>query len=363
MKIKFVHNKSIYSFAFPIIFFAALAAFSLSCGFSRDGGIFKTFNRGETWEHKIKAANNQTISTANVLRIEIDPGDSKIIYLGTKGNSLIKTMDGGELWYSASAGNLDKRADIFDIAIDPKNSANVFLAGYQNGLGMFLRSNDAGKNWEQTYQTARELYAVLTVEIDPFESSAVYMGTAEGGFFSSSDYGKNWKAIKWFDDAVSDLKINPIDPRIMYLSTFNSGVFKSNDKGQTWQKLEESDGFWESKDIETLVMDKNNPDTLYTGSRRGFLKSYNGGQTWQKLNIIIPPESLTVQAIALDLLNPSFIYYAAGNVVYRSQDYGQTWAYNSIQTGGLINVLTIDHKDSNILYAGISREPTFGLGY
>ena len=318
MKIKFVHNKSIYSFAFPIIFFAALAAFSLSCGFSRDGGIFKTFNRGETWEHKIKAANNQTISTANVLRIEIDPGDSKIIYLGTKGNSLIKTMDGGELWYSASAGNLDKRADIFDIAIDPKNSANVFLAGYQNGLGMFLRSNDAGKNW---------------------------------------------KAIKWFDDAVSDLKINPIDPRIMYLSTFNSGVFKSNDKGQTWQKLEESDGFWESKDIETLVMDKNNPDTLYTGSRRGFLKSYNGGQTWQKLNIIIPPESLTVQAIALDLLNPSFIYYAAGNVVYRSQDYGQTWAYNSIQTGGLINVLTIDHKDSNILYAGISREPTFGLGY
>ena len=342
----------------PTVFFAASAVSPFACLPASDLGVFKTFDGGENWEQKAAISKNQNLAKTSILKIALDPQDSKIIYLGTRGSGLFKSMDGGELWYSLADRSevLNKMGNVIDIAIDPRNSNNIYVGAYQDRYGVMLRSNDAGKHWEEVYRTARDRYAVFGVEIDPFDSSLIYMATAEGGFLRSFDFGKTWKTVKWFDDVITDLKVNPQDSRIIYVSTKIQGVFKTVDRGQTWQKLEGLAGFMEAQNIETLTIDQKNPENIYVGSKQGFLKSVDGGSTWQRLNIIIPPESLMVQSIALNKNNPSLMYYSAGNIVYKSEDAGQSWKMYFVSSSRVVNTLIVDPENPKIIYAGMTSD-------
>jgi photosystem II stability/assembly factor-like uncharacterized protein len=352
-------RKYFFTIAAPLFFIVPMAQIfpTFGCAPTRDGGIFRSLDRGETFEQKVTVSKNQTIAGADILSIKIDPQDSKIIYLGTVSEGIFKSMDGGDTWYRLNETNqvFSKRANVYDIAIDPNNSAYLYVGTYQDRLGRLFRSPDGGKNWEEVYRVSRERYAIFAVEIDSFDPSVVYIGTAEGGLLKSSDFGKSWRIINWFDDVISDIKVDPHDTRIVYVSTLNKGLYKTTDKGSTWQHLDGVSSFFESRQIETLVMDNRNPNVLYTGSQTGLLKSVDGGTSWQRVNIVIPPNSIPVKAVALDPVDASALYYAAGNVLYRSSDNGQTWVVHPIATSKTIQVITIDPKDSNVIYLGLHQ--------
>ncbi|MDD2753454.1 MAG: YCF48-related protein [Candidatus Portnoybacteria bacterium] len=342
----------------PVFFTGILAAFPFDCSTARDGGVWRSLNRGETWEQKTTISKNQNISASNISFITLDPRTPNIVYAGTRGEGIYKSSDGGDIWYHLDDMNsvFDKRANVYDIAIDPRDT-NILYAGiYQNKLGRLLRSGDAGKSWQEVYRVSREQYAVFAVEIDSYDPSVVYMGTAEGGFLKSTDYGKSWKVIKWFDDVITDIKVNPHDTRTVFVSTYDKGVYKTNDKGNTWQALENLKNFpGEMQEMQVLVMDNKNPEVLYVGSKSGLLKSTDTGQSWQRVNIAIPPSSVSVSAIALDPVTSFFLYYAAGNVVYRTQDNGQTWTLHPINSVKTVNAIAIDPQNPQVIYAGLGE--------
>ncbi|MBU2036887.1 hypothetical protein KJ866_01625 [Patescibacteria group bacterium] len=349
----------LYTFILPVFFTSILAAFPFSCQTTRDGGVWQSLDRGENWEQKMVIDKRQTIASTKVATMTFDPRDSKIIYLGTRGEGMYKTMDGGEIWYHLDDLNnlaLDKRANIYDIAIDPRDTNIIYAGVYQNRLGRLLRSADAGKNWEEVYRVSREKYAVFAVEIDLYDPAVVYMGTAEGGFLKSTDFGKSWKVIKWFDDVITDIKVNPYDTRTVFVSTFREGVYKTNDKGLNWQELTGLQKFSkETEEMQVLVIDKKNPNVLYLGAKYGLLKSVDGGANWEKVNIAIPPNSVPVSVIALDPLTSSFLYYAAGNVIYRTQDNGQTWTVHPVASAQTVKAIAIDPQNPRVIYAGMGE--------
>jgi len=340
---------------FPAFLGGILAAFPFSCFSGRDGGIQKSIDRGENWLSKNFISKSQSLATYDILSLRIDPQNQQVLYLGTRGQGLYKSIDGGEIWYAIKDINnlLTNRANVYDTAIDPRNPNNIYLGTYQDRYGRLFRSGDAGKSWEEVYRVSREKYAIFAVEIDTYEPAVVYMGTAEGGLLKSVDFGKNWKVIKWFDDVITDIKVNPHDTRTVFVSTSDKGIFKTTDKGQTWQKLEGLKNFREAEKVETLVMDNKNPNVLYTGSQNGLLKSADGGQSWRRVDIVVPPESVVIQAVALDPVFSSSFYYTAGNVIYRSDDNGQTWSSHPLGTKRNVQVITIDPLNPNILYAGL----------
>ncbi len=349
----------LHIFIVPVFFTSVLSAFPFSCSSVRDGGIWRSLDRGENWEQKVAISKNQTIATSNVSTISLDPRDPKIIYLGTRGEGIYKSMDGGEVWYHLDDLNnlaLDKRANVYDIAIDARDTNIIYAGVYQNRLGRLLRSGDAGKNWQEVYRVSREQYAVFAVEIDSYDPSVVYVGTAEGGLLKSIDYGKSWKVIKWFDDVITDIKVDPYDTRTVFVSTFRKGVYKTVDKGGSWQELAGLKNFpKEIEEMQVLVMDNKNPNVLYLGAKYGLLKSFDGGQNWQKVNIVIPPNSVSVSAIALDPLTSAFLYYAAGNVIYRTQDNGQTWTVHPIASTKKVKDIAIDPHGPQVIYAGMGE--------
>ncbi|MBU3901372.1 hypothetical protein KKF25_01875 [Patescibacteria group bacterium] len=352
-------NKKLYIFILPVFFTGVLAAFPFSCQTARDGGVWQSLDRGENWEQKVVISKRQTIASSKVATMTFDPRDSKIVYLGTRGEGIYKSMDGGEVWYHLDDLNnlaLDKRANVYDIAVDPRDTNIVYAGVYQNKLGRLLRSADAGKNWQEVYRVAREQYAVFAVEIDSYDPAVVYLGTAEGGFLKSTDYGKSWKVIKWFDDVITDIKVNPHDTRTVFVSTFRQGVYKTGDKGSNWQELTGLKNFpKETEEMQVLVMDKKNPNVLYLGAKYGLLKSADAGQNWQKVNIVIPPNSIPVSAIALDPQTASYLYYAAGNVIYRTQDNGQTWSVHPIASSQTVKIIAIDPRETKVIYAGLGE--------
>ena len=114
--------------------FAFLAVFPFQCGSVQDAGVFKSQNKGETWERKVNIDNKSSIGAVEILTIALDPQDSKIIYLGTRANGLYKSKDAGDAWAKVE----DKNGNIFKAeAVDEDiimASTKAFIKGINKAM-------------------------------------------------------------------------------------------------------------------------------------------------------------------------------------------------------------------------------------
>lgn len=346
------------SFLVILPLFAFLAFSPLQCNKEiGDGGLYKSENMGETWQQQT-VKDKLSITSLNVLSLVIDPNDSDTLYLGSQGNGIYKSCCQGEHWYKLEDKNgyLSGKADVFDIAVDPKDSNRIYAAVSQNKKGRLFRSQDGGESWEEVYVVSKERQDVSAVTVDIYDSSVVYMGTDQGGFLKSIDYGKSWQIIRWFDDAVSDIVINPRDTRMVYVATFKKGIYKTVDKGINWQSLEESlKEFRQSQRVEELVIDPQRPNIIYAGSAYGLLVSRDEGQTWQEVGIIMPPKSIPILSLAIDSQNTDHLYYGAGPVLYRSLDQGANWTVHGLPSQRNVKAIVVDSKDADLIFVGMFK--------
>ena len=70
--------------------------------------------------------------------------ENPVVYLGTIGQGIWKSTDGGDTW-NRQANGLFAEADIRAIAVRPDNT-NILFAGTEKGL---YRSDSAGQSWYQ----------------------------------------------------------------------------------------------------------------------------------------------------------------------------------------------------------------------
>src|SRR4030095_11705650 len=74
---------------------------------------------------------------------------------------------------------------------------------------------------------------VLSLAIDPGNSSIIYAGTRDGGVFKSTDGGTSWQGANQGipREQITTLKIDPSHPATLYVGVWSSGIFKSQDGG------------------------------------------------------------------------------------------------------------------------------------
>lgn len=346
------------SFFIIIPLFASLSILPFQCKQISDGGLYLSKDMGESWRQLAVKEEKVSIVSLDILSLAIDHDNPAVIYLGTRENGIYRSCSGGSHWYKLKDQNgvFSGRANVYDIAIDPKDSHRLYAATYQDKKGRLFRSQDSGDSWEEVYVVSEEKYAVFAVAVDNYDPSVVYMGTAQGGFLKSADYGKSWELIKWFDDVISDIAINPQDTRVIYVSTFQKGVYKTSDKGIHWQSFEEDlEEFRQSEKVEKIVIDSQRPEIIYIGSEYGLLTSKDAGGSWQEVKIIMPPESKPVLSLAVDPQNTDHLYYGAGPVLYRSLDQGINWTVHELPSQRNVKVIAIDPKDPNLIYVGMHK--------
>lgn len=319
-------------------------------------GVFRSYDGGKTWFEKSYINESRKIKNVNILDIAFDPSDSNIVYLGTKGNGLFKSYNAGDNWNKVLDNNnvLNLRADIYKIAVNSKNSKIIYLAGYQNNFGVVLKSIDGGKSFNRVFISSIKRSPVLDIKINPISPNILYIATADGGLFKSSDYGKSWEAIKWFFDRIQSIAINQYNPFQIYVALANSGIFRSDDGGITWKDLN-SDlaAFSEAKKTIMILIDNHFPNIIYLASYFGLFKSINYGRNWKLVRLIVPPKVLPISYIAQDPKNYNVIYVGAGSNIYKSKDAGESWVVKKINTNKKINVIKIDPLNSLNIYLGI----------
>jgi len=186
------------------------------------------------------------------------------------------------------------------------------------------------------------------------DSKTLYVGTAGGGVWKSTNAGASFKPM--FDKycmSIGAIAIDQSKPDVVFVGTGESnmrntvsigdGLYKTADAGDNWVKV----GLDSTEHIAKIIIDPKNPNNIYVAApgplwsdskHRGVYKSTDGGNTWNKIFFI--NEKTGCADIAIDPTNPDIVYatmwefrrfpYAFnsggnGSGMYKSLDGGKTW--------------------------------------
>ena len=245
---------------------------------------------------------------------------------------------------------------------------------------------------------------IADVEGVPGDPNVVYVASASGGLWKTTNGGVTWKPIFERQGTLSlgDIALAPSNPDVVWVGTgesnvrnsvsFGDGVYKSTDGGKTWQHM----GLKDTEHISAIAINPQNPDIVYIGAlghafgpneERGVFMTTDGGKTWTKTLYIDNQHG--VADLEIDPTNPNILYagmwsferkpwtHHSGSEkggVYKSIDGGRTW--NKLSNGlpklmGRIGVrvapsnpnvvyVIVEAKDGT-LYRSDDRGETFKL--
>jgi hypothetical protein len=193
---------------------------------------------------------------------------------------------------------------------------------------------------------------VTTIAVNPNNNDVIYLGTAQGGVWRSTDAGHHWTPR--FDQQIAlgigepaGIAIDPNDTDVVYVGTSNrvgsaepdtigqpsAGLFKSTDGGASW--LAVGSGYpaantgnasqFTAQTLNVIIVDPANSDIVYLASSSGVFVSSDGGQNWTAATGI----SGDTRSLQLDLSTPANarILYAgvSGVGVFASTDGGASF--------------------------------------
>lgn len=159
--------------------------------------------------------------TGRLFAIAVHPADTTVLYVGSPGGGLWKSVNSGTSWAPLTDNNAT-RMFIYSITIDQVNR-NIVYAGTN---GTVIKSADAGASWAATGSLSGTVRKIL---IDPTNSNLVFAASS-GGIFRSTNAGVSWTQVH--TGGKEDIEFKPDDPNIMYAT--GSDVYRSADRGLTW---------------------------------------------------------------------------------------------------------------------------------
>ena len=208
------------------------------------------------------------------------------------------------------SGNPDNGM-VSSIAINPNNPNVVYIGTAGGGV---WRSRNGGTAWTPLFdrELALGIGEPAAIAIDPNNTDVVYAGTSQrvvlgtgnSGFFGSpdssqglyksADAGNSWVRLgSGFPDGnvgsattligqnINVVVVDPADSNTLYLGC-SRGVFFSSDGGLNWTQGSDAAG-----DARSLVLDTSTPvgsRVLYTGlTGQGVFQSTDGGQNWTQI--------------------------------------------------------------------------------
>lgn len=260
-------------------------------------------------------------------------GNPCIVYVGTVGQSVWRSRDGGATFARSSLG-LHSESDIRALLIDPRNSSALLL-GTETGL---FASDDGADRWRRV-SGALDGMQVWSLARDPRNPDLLLAGTCPAGVFRSQDGGRTWDELDAGMPAacvngapltprVTCLLIDPVDGA-MFAGVEIGGVRRSRDGGSTWEALSEG---LSSPDIHGLAAVWSSARTLLATTNNDVNRSADDGNTWTPLHVSATFPWPYTRACGMPANGSRAVWVGAGNgppgsqgALYRTHDLGESW--------------------------------------
>lgn len=285
--------------------------------------------------------------SGRVASIAVVPDKPEIVYIGSAGGGVWKSISGGTLFRPVFE---DHTQSIGKIAIDPKNSETVWVGTgepwVRNSVGIgtgIYKTTNGGTNWENKGLSDTE--RISDIVIHPQNSDVVYVAAlghlwnanTERGLYKTSDGGKTWEKILYIDDntGCSDIAMDPRNPDVLYAAMWSFRRYP-----------------WAF-------------DSGFTG-KSGLFKSTDGGKTWNPVKNGLPNETLGRMAIAVAPSNGDVIYLSVEckskeqKGLYLSTDAGASWKRVSTEMNMTVrpfyfsNMVVDPKNDSIVMKCGLN---------
>ncbi|HVL66708.1 MAG TPA: hypothetical protein VM364_05545 [Vicinamibacterales bacterium] len=304
----------------------------ISGGSSKEGGIYKSTDGGETWK-KIDAG----LPAPLIGKIDLDVARSQpnIVYAmieapGDQGG-LYRSDDSGLTWRIVNtAGNLRSRPFYFNyVHVNPKNADEVWV----NALGLY-KSTDGGKTFSTVPTPHGDNHGIWFNPDEP----QIAIQVNDGGANVTRDGGRTWSSI--LNQPTGEFYMVSVDQQYPYLiygpQQDNSTVvlpsipnvsFGFDHPAQAWTQASgcETGGIWPTPD-----------GRIIWGACKGEVERFNVETGQSQGKWIYPqnryghhPKDITFrfprQTVVFVSQHDPTVVYQASHVVHRSVDDGVTW--------------------------------------
>gem|GEM_PF-978892 len=336
--------------------------------------------------------------------LAVSPKNPDLIYLGSEGNGIFKSLDGGATWTWQRNGLLyfqheppsyPSYPEAHDTAIDPNNDNTAYMTmmegpGPVTGVvasctaGLY-KTVDGGETWVRKVNGLNNS-SVCSVAIDEANTSTVFIGVNggmgsltldntkkalfEGGIYKSIDSGENWsfKKIPIPGSEYNDFpKIQIFNSNTIYASgecwddpSKAVGLLKSTDAGENWSVISP-----EGQYIEDFDVALSNNNTIYInifppnaeqkissgspeGKKYGIYKSIDGGRTWTKTSAI------AYGTLRVSPHDEKTVLFSKRGKIFKSSDglktYHEVFSYKK-EPDILITDIEFSRSDPDIVYA------------
>ncbi len=259
--------------------------------------------------------------------------------ISTNGGGVLRSLDGGTSWTSASTG----LSGLNGMAFTSLGTTLFSGSRYYSGI---YKSGDNGATWLKNYLAGTTTnYQVLSMMA---ANSKVFAGIYTSGVYLSSDTGHTWSATASIGYPVYALTSNST---YIFAGTSNQGVRRSSNNGTTWTTINTGLTTTGQKSIRALAA---NGSKIYAGTTNGVFRSANDGTNWVAANGGVgSPGYISIRSL---VLKGDTILAGTTNGVVRSTNNGTTWT-NVFSGSGLstVNALILT---TDTLYAGGSASGT-----
>ncbi|MBL8227662.1 MAG: hypothetical protein JNL98_04270 [Bryobacterales bacterium] len=314
--------------------------------------------------------------------VEGVPGNPRIVYAGTGGGGLFKSVNAGLTW-SPLFDRAGATVSVGDLVLDPRNPETIWLgtgeANMRNSVSFgdgVYKSTDGGKTW--SHLGLKETEHIARVLVSPLDSNTAWVCAIghqaapndERGVFLTTDGGKTWQKTLFVDDkhGCADLDIDRQNPNVLLAAVWRferkpwnhtsgseqSGIFRSTDGGRTWKKS--TRGLPKLMGRAGVKLAPSNGNIAYAAceSKEGtFYRSNDAGESWTEVtrNREVVSRGFYYADLRVDPKDENRVYAIATNLLV-SIDGGKAWRNIVGNTHIDYHSLWIDPVDPNRMWHG-----------
>lgn len=215
-----------------------------------------------------------------------------------------------------SALNLEKNMKDYEQRFKNSKLNKINSSNKWNELGPFIKPTPIRSN--------PGLGRVNAIAVHPTNRNEIWVGSAGGGLWKSTNGGNSWNVMNipgLNTSGINDINISQSNPNVVFVATgdgngagshysnFSNGLIKTTNGGLTWtriglnpliQNIEQSNNYL----IYRVLVSYSNPDDVYICGNIGVYRSLNGGTSWQNLS------SNSCRDLEMHPTNSSILYAA-----------------------------------------------------